>query len=216
MKTLVLAATVAVLSFLQPATAATIVNGDFEQQTVSGDLQTLGIASTALTGWTVRSGSIDHVGSYWQASHGDQSLDMSGSRAGAISQTVKGLVQGQSYQILFDLSGNPDAGSGSMKRLKVSMNPSKGGTFSYTYVTSGTRDEMNWSEQVFSFVATSKKAVLTFASKTRSAYGPALDNVRFAPADTEHVSAVPLPAGAPLLIGGIAALGALRRRRRAA
>ena len=204
----IFAAALFALSFVQPSTAATIVNGDFEQGAVVGGFTTLGAGSSGLPGWTI-TGSIDHIGSYWQPSHGNKSLDMSGTGAGAISQTVKGLVVGKLYQILFDLSGNPDAGSRSQKKLQVSMSPGKGTAFTYTYSTTGTRSNMNWTTKVFSFVATSKSAVLTFASKTNTPYGPALDNVRF-------LAPVPLPAGAALLLGGLIALAALRRRRRAA
>lgn len=204
----IFAAALFALSFVQPATAATIVNGDFEQGAVVGGYTTLGTGSSGLPGWTIN-GSIDYIGSYWQPSHGNKSLDMSGTGAGAISQTVTGLVVGKFYQILFDLSGNPDAGLRSQKRLQVSMSPGTGAAFTYTYSTTGTKTNMNWTTKVFSFVATSSSALLTFASKTNTAYGPALDNVRF-------LTPVPVPAGAPLLIGGLVALGALRRRRRAA
>ncbi len=203
----ILAAAFVAASFSQAAVAATIVNGSFEQGTVSGAFTTLGTGSSGLPGWNI-AGSIDHIGSYWQASQGAKSLDMSGTGAGSISQIVSGLVVGQLYQIMFDLSGNPDGGLRSQKKLQVSMSPSTGTAFTYTYSTTGTRSNMNWVTKVFSFVATSKSALLTFASKTTTPYGPALDNVHF-------LAAVPVPAGAPLLLGGIAALGALRRRRRA-
>ena len=202
----ILVAVVACAWLALPSMAATIVNGDFEQTKVFDPYVMLGAGSTALTGWTI-GGTVDHIGSYWQASHGRQSLDMSGAGAGSISQIVTGLVVGQFYQIMFDLSGNPEAGLRSQKKLQVSMTPGKGTPFTFTYATTGTRNNMKWTGKVFSFVATSQKAVLTFASKTNTAYGPALDNVRF-------VTAVPVPAGAPLLIGGIAAFGILRRRRK--
>ncbi len=218
MKAYILAASLAALPFVQSASAATIVNGDFEQGTVTnpGGFDTLGdtfgLLSTDLTGWSI-GGSIDHIGSYWQAANGsNQSLDMSGGDAGSISQTVSGLMIGQLYEIFFDLAGNPDGGP-DPKTLEVSMTPSIGMATSYDFFVGGampaTHANMYWEHNIFSFVASSTSAVLKFASLTHTPYGPALDNVGIQ-------TVVPVPAGAPLLIGGLALLGALRRRRRAA
>lgn len=208
MKAYILATTLAVLPFIQSADAATvIVNGDFEQGTVSGNFNTLNAGNTTLTGWTI-GGSIDHIGSYWDASSGNQSLDMSGNGPGSISQKLTDLVVGQLYEIFFDLAGNPDGVQG-QKILEVSVALSNGLAVSYDFFTNGaSRTNMGWQGENFRFTATGATATLKFASLTNTAYGPALDNVR--------IQAVPVPAGAPLLIGGILALGALRRRRRAA
>jgi choice-of-anchor C domain-containing protein len=209
MKSYILAAALVAVPFIQSASAATtITNGSFESTPVTNPDQsfdTLG-GSSVLAGWTV-DGSIDLIRNYWQASDGSQSLDMNGFfAAGSIWQTVSGLVVGHAYNIFFDLSGNPDSGP-TEKALRVSMGGSK--DYKYDIAAHGTsHGNMHWATQVFRFTASSTEQVLTFASinDPNGAWGPALDNV--------SISEVPVPAGAPLLIGGIAALGALRRRRR--
>jgi hypothetical protein len=67
---------------------------------------------------------------------------------------------------------------------------------------------MHWATEVFRFTASATEQLLTFASinDPNGAWGPALDNI--------SINEVPVPAGGLLLVGGIAALGALRRRRR--
>ena len=79
---------------------------------------------TAITGWTITSGTVDIVSSkYWKPSQGSASIDMIGTNGlGAISQTVS-TTANTSYNFTFDLSANPDAGklgeASDTKRLLV-------------------------------------------------------------------------------------------------
>src|SRR5262245_54069854 len=92
-----------------PSFAAAFTNGSFETGTNPGVFTTLASGSTAITGWMVSAGTIDYIGTYWTASDGVRSLDMSGNGPGAITQTFD-TVPNQQYQVIFDLAGNPDGG----------------------------------------------------------------------------------------------------------
>jgi hypothetical protein len=58
------AAILATAAFTGSASAATIVNGSFEDSSVNpgGGFATLSGGSTAITGWTVGANSIDYIG----------------------------------------------------------------------------------------------------------------------------------------------------------
>jgi choice-of-anchor C domain-containing protein len=154
-------------------------NGSFEDGPGEiGAFITLTAGSTAITGWTVVSGSIDLIGSYWDASDGDRSIDLNGSEPGAISQ-VFDTEPGALYQIFFDMAGNPD-GVQSLKVLVVSADSTAS---EYEFNSTGkTNTEMGWTEISFIFQASSDSTTLEFASiSPDSAFGPALDNVRVIP-----------------------------------
>jgi choice-of-anchor C domain-containing protein len=186
------------------AQASAIVNGGFELPgAVNAGFDTLPSGSTAITGWTVGSGSIDWIKGYWQPSEGQHSLDMSGTAAGSIFQSLTGLAVGATYTVTFDIAGNPDGGP-SMKWLRVSAGADTE-DFSFD-ITGHSRGAMGWLTQEFDFTATASTETLTFASLTGGFYGPALDNVR--------IEQVPEPATLALLGVGLAGLAASRRRQR--
>jgi len=159
------------------AAFAGVTNGSFETGTHSGaPFDTLSVGSTNLTGWTITSGTIDWVNSYWQAKDGSKSLDLSGTGSGAISQTLATTI-GKNYVVSFALSGNPDGGP-AVKTLVVSA--TGGATTTYTFdtgIAGNTHADMKWAAKTYSFTATSASTVLAFTSATAGFYGPALDNV---------------------------------------
>ena len=153
-------------------------NGSFEDGTYvdnGGGFQQLDAPNTSIDGWSVDSGSVDWVGSYWTAPDGAMSLDLSGADAGSISQTFDTTI-GNTYTVAFLLSGNP-AGPPSVKTLDVSAT---GGTpSSYSHDTTGSDlTTMAWTPETYEFLATSATTTITFQSTTGGPYGPALDNVR--------------------------------------
>ena len=208
MKILGLLAGAALLLGAQSASAVTINNGSFETTTPSS--ATFGTdgysqenaGSSGIDGWDVDSGSVDIIGTYWTSSDGSQSLDLSGSNAGRISQGLVGLTIGQEYTVSFDLAGNP---TGGVKDLRVSA----AGTQSlYSFNTAGkTGAAMGWATQTFVFIANAATATLAFLSLTGGSGGPALDNV--------SIAATPIP-GALLLfgsaLGGMGFLGYRRKK----
>ena len=185
------------------ASAATISNGSFETQSpqFSGSFETLNAGSSALSGWTVGGNGIDLINTYWTAENGTYSVDLSGNNAGSISQTITGLAIGALYKISFWLAGNPDGSA--VKSLSAGTTE---GSSLFTFVQTGhTAASMGWVQSSFIFQAAATSTKLTFASLNAGGYGPALDNV--------SIDVVPLPAGAPLLLAGVAAFVALRRRK---
>jgi choice-of-anchor C domain-containing protein len=136
-----------------------------------------------MTGWTVTSGTVDWIGSYWTAEDGSMSLDMNGTPTGAlgtvgvIAQTVATTVN-NSYIVQFWLAGNPTCGP-STKTLIVSATGAAPVSYSFTNTSSTTNTDMGWQQSEYSFVASGSSTTLTFAADpaNTSVCGPALDDV---------------------------------------
>src|SRR5690349_20593009 len=103
------AALLVLLPLALPASAAAFSDGNFETPVVAPPFVTF--TSPATIGpWSVTSGSVDLVNSYWQAADGVQSVDLSGTSAGTICQ-VFDTPQGGLVTVTFALSHNPDGGN---------------------------------------------------------------------------------------------------------
>jgi choice-of-anchor C domain-containing protein len=182
--------------------AATILNGSFETNASSipaGGFTTVFAGdSTTIADWTVDTGSVDWVGTYWQAANGIASIDLSGNGPGSISQTITGLTTGHEYQISFWLAGNPDGGPANKTgTINVTAGPSGYG-FAYP-VISQTRANMDYVPETLDFTATGASTVLTFASTTATAYGPVIDNV--------SIASIPEASTWVMMVLGFAGLG---------
>jgi choice-of-anchor C domain-containing protein len=155
-----------------------VTNGSFEAGTFTGSSYQNLVAgtpsATVISGWTVTSGDIDWINGLWTSEAGSRSLDLSGSSAGAISQTLTTTI-GKKYVVSFYLAGNPD-GPPTVKTLTVSATGAVPMTVTFD-ITGHNDANMGWVLQRYSFVATSATTVLTFASGTAGNAGPALDNV---------------------------------------
>ncbi|MEO1363637.1 MAG: VPLPA-CTERM sorting domain-containing protein [Pseudomonadota bacterium] len=132
-------------------------------------------------------------------------MDLSGPSAGRVSQTITGMTIGQAYKVSFWMAGNPDSKTDPIKSLSAGIGMAGGGTFNFD-VTNESRPNLSWEEMSFTFTAGATSGNLFFQSLEINPYGPALDNI--------SISAVPLPAGGLLLLGGLLGFGALRRTSR--
>lgn len=200
---------------LHGAQAVTLVNnGSFETGSSNdgnSGFTTLSAGDLSITGWTIVSGTVDWIGSYWTPAGGSRSLDMNGLNPGKIGQALNGLVINQNYTVSFEMAGNP-AGGPNPKTLSAGV----GGDPSFSFDASNTSlSNMGWTLESFTFKATSSMETLWFASTTAgfsgnetypTAFGPALDNV--------SVSATPLPSTWLMLLSGFVGLGFFAYRRK--
>jgi choice-of-anchor C domain-containing protein len=151
-----------------------IQNGSFETATVNPGTDTLlNAVSTVITGWTVSQGSIDYIGTFWQASNGVRSVDLAGSGNGKIEQTFNTTI-GTTYRVTFDLAGNPNA-SPIIKDMRVSAG---GSSADFSFNTTGkSNSNMGWLSKSWDFTANSTTTTLEFIGLGNSDAGAALDNV---------------------------------------
>jgi len=191
-----------------PGVAGLITNGSFEVGDEPGAWRSLYAPdSVTIRNWTVSAGSVDYIGSYWQAADGNRSLDLTGTGApGTIVQTFVTPWPGVPHRISFALAGNPDV-QPRTTGVRVWINDPNVLYRDFTFVVNGqTRSNMGWTYVSWWFTPSSAVNTLGFTSLDNYPgllWGPALDDVR--------VDAVPEPG--TLLLVGLALIVASSRRR---
>lgn len=195
------------------ADANLITNGSFEDASITpGSFSTLTPYSDAITGWTVWSGSIDYIGTYWTAQDGVRSIDLNGTAAGSI-KTYFSTIPGEQYRVDFFMAGNP-AGDPTLKILDVRAYYNGTNFFIdnevFSFDASGkSLSAMGWESHTFYFTAPSDNATLLFGSLTTGAFGPAIDNVV-----VTQVTGVPEPSTIVLLVTALFGLTGVTRFRK--
>jgi choice-of-anchor C domain-containing protein len=179
-----------VVAIAVPGTALAdgiVSNGSFEDGTFDGfGFVTLAAGTAnagAMDGWTVTSGTVDWISTYWTAEDGAKSLDMNGTPTGAlsadgtISQTLATTANG-TYVVQFWLAGNPTCGPDT-KAVIVSATGGPSTLYTFTNTGTTTLTDMGWQQMAYSFVATGTSTTISFAAdpSNTSNCGAALDNV---------------------------------------
>jgi choice-of-anchor C domain-containing protein len=185
--------------------AATFMNGSFEAGIhPSDEFITLYPGDTSIHHWDiVGENSVDYIGSFWNASDGKMSLDMSGLGAGSIEQTF-GTMPNVMYKVTFDIAGSPNT-SPSVKKLEATINSGEGvlsEVFSFD-TTGHSSDDMGWLTEELFFTAEGSTSTLRFTSLTNNPFGPALDNVT--------VSVVPLPLASVFMLSGLLGIAGFKK-----
>jgi len=175
-----------------------VADGTFSN-TING-FQTIGAGGNIGGAWSVSSGSVDLIGTYWQAPAGTGSVDMDGNSPGAIAQSLS-LAAGF-YTLTFDLSGNPDGGTPT-KILNVQVGNANQ---DFTFTTgANSHANMGYVPEVLHFY-TAGPTTLNFDSLDAgsSPFGPVIGDV---------VISAPEPAAWVMMLLGVGAIGAAARRR---
>jgi len=192
------------------ATSISIVNGSFEEGIdpdpyVGFTTVGTGVTGADIDGWKV-TGSIDYIGTYWQAADGNRSLDMNGYfAAGRVEQDIY-VPENGNVSVRFAMAGNVDDAP-TVKELRVSLeSTSLYQDFTFN-ITGHTKTNMGWVYYTANFAGiTTGTYTLAFASinDPDGAWGAALDNVS---------ASVPDGGATATLLGvALAGLGFLRRK----
>jgi choice-of-anchor C domain-containing protein len=152
-----------------------VKDGDFEQPALNSSPYRAYSAGQTFGNWTVESGGVTLVGTFWVAAQGVQSVVFSSAATdvvGAIYQDLS-TKTGTSYTLSFALAGNPQC-TPTVKQMQVWWGSKLVATVSFD-TKQYSISKMGWKSLTYKVQATSTKTRLRFAGLTICA--PALDNV---------------------------------------
>jgi hypothetical protein len=241
MKRSILALTLASLAFFGNAQAATnlVINGDFEQTTnglgqFDYQTQAVGWSSSGYnflfspttvdtTGTVGYYGPTELWGPNNGANNGLTGSPTGGNFAGAdgafwvapITQTITGLVVGQTYELSFDWAAAQQYGydGDTTSQWTASLGSQSFSTAVYNLPNHGFS---GWMHETYTYTATATTEVLSFlATGTPNGLPPfaLLDGVSLTATNSPAaVSAVPEPETLAMMLAGLAAIGTTARR----
>lgn len=194
------------LPVMARAAPVAVENGNFITSPGPGSFTSYSAPSTAITDWTVSQGSVDLIGTYWQAPLGGNSVDLDGTSAGAIQGTIDNTTLGQKYLLTFYLAGNPDAQDTQGNPLTKTVQVVVGGgsqTFQFTVGPSNNENNMGWKPESMVITGTAGTTTISFTSldPAGNSWGPVIANV-----------SVPEPSMALMLGSGLLGFFGIRRR----
>ena len=155
-----------------------VTNGSFEEPNVGARIVGYGPGRT-FGGWTVETGDVELIGTYWQAADGSQSVDLSGRSAGTIYQNLA-TTPGEAYILRFAMAGNPACRT-TVRQMSVWWGDTRVDTLTFDTAETDEQD-MGWVDYEFPVVASEDTTRLRFVSNTGGSCGPALDDVSVSPA----------------------------------
>jgi choice-of-anchor C domain-containing protein len=183
---------VLLLASIGVASAAIVQNGGFETSgVVPQPPGYLTCPDGILNDWTL-GGTIDVINGYWIPFEGSQSIDLTGSSPGSISQTLT-LDPTKTYQISFAMAANP-GGLPEIKTVRVHWDNQ---VFDFSFDKSAhpglSLTNMQWETKTINGLTSSGSTVLAFEDITadNTYYGVALDDVIVVEEDNSPPTPVP-------------------------
>ena len=147
-----------------PANPNLVLNGSFEN---------------CGTQWTLESGSVNCVGTFWQTADGSFLMELNGTDPGTIYQDLATQC-GRNYTIRFAYAGDPapmgECAPG-IKTFNVSWDGTQIGSLQFD-TTGKDFNHMGWQYYHADVTASGNLTRLRFQSTTQGQCGPALDDVR--------------------------------------
>ena len=176
------------------AATADVTNGSYETGPPNSGIVVLPSGSTAITGWVVSQGTIEHVtDAVWQPANGTRTVALNGTGPGGIAQSIA-TAPGAVYSVTFMMAGEP-ATAPTVKRLRV-LAAGQSADFEFD-ATHSWAWAMGWEQRSWSFTANANPTTLEFRSLDAGEYSPVIDQV-----EIQLVSAgVERPASKELWLG---------------
>lgn len=113
----------------------------------------------------------------WSASSGDTSIDLNADGPGWFGRSMD-TVEGETYEISFDMSGNPHGQRG-VKSLNLTAGDEVG---SFDFNTAEiSRNDMQWQRVTMTFTADADTTWISFDSTTPGSVGAVIDNISVTP-----------------------------------
>jgi len=159
-----------------------LVNGSFEAPGAGSTFTSRSGSFGSGNGWSI-GGAIDHIGGFWAAADGSQSVDLNSASAGSVFQSFA-TTPGRVYRIRYAASENFFGFAD--KTMTVSWNAGIIENVTITHDPTRTTTNMKWKYRVLFARANGPASTISFASTTGSMpgsqgntafYGPAIDDV---------------------------------------